>query len=133
MTNGAALDPAAVRAAAVRLRSAGVRTVVGTTVNAAGLTLAKSVPVARLDAFAAAGMGASPVWHAFCVDAAIAFTDAITAVGDLRLRLDADSVRDLGGGIAGVWSTTTSRTEHPILVVPVDFSVQWCDASRPNG
>ena len=100
MTNGAALDPAAVRAAAVRLRSAGVRTVVGTTVNAAGLTLAKSVPVARLDAFAAAGMGASPVWHAFCVDAAIAFTDAITAVGDLRLRLDADSVRDLGGGIA---------------------------------
>ncbi len=86
------------------LTSSGVRSVMGTSVNAAGLTLAKSVPLARLDVFHRAGMGASPVWHVFCIDAAIAWTDTISAVGDLRLRLDIEAVRDLGGGLA--WGPT---------------------------
>ncbi|MFE4055182.1 glutamine synthetase [Streptomyces sp. NPDC059096] len=79
---------------------AGVRTVIGAVVNSAGLTLAKSVPVARLGAFHRSGMGAAGVWHVFCADGAIAFTDSIGAVGDLRLRLDLDGLRDLGGGLA---------------------------------
>ena len=87
-----------------KLTSSGVRSVIGTAVNAAGLTLAKSVPLARLDAFHSAGMGASPVWHVFCIDAAIAWTDTISAVGDLRLRLDIEAVRDLGDGLA--WGPT---------------------------
>ncbi len=87
-----------------KLSSSGVRMVMGTAVNAAGLTLAKSVPLARLDAFHGAGMGASPVWHVFCIDAAIAWTDTISAVGDLRLRLDIEAVRDLGDGLA--WGPT---------------------------
>jgi glutamine synthetase len=78
----------------------GVGTVVGTVVNAAGLTLAKSVPLTGLDAFHRAGLGASPVWLVFCIDGAIAFTETISAVGDLRLRLDLDALRKCGDGLA---------------------------------
>jgi glutamine synthetase len=82
-------------------------------VNASGLTLAKSVPVARLEAFHRVGLGVSPVWHVFCIDGAIAFTEDISAVGDLRLRLDLDALRDLGDGLAwapaDVWSQAGER------------------------
>ena len=86
--------------AAGRLQEAGVRLVIGSMVNAAGITLAKSVPVARLGSFHRAGMGAAPVWHVFCIDGGIAFTDSISAVGDLRLKIDPDRVRSLGGSLA---------------------------------
>ncbi|MFJ2115209.1 MULTISPECIES: hypothetical protein [unclassified Streptomyces] len=82
------------------LTQTGVHTVMGTVVNPAGITLAKSVPVARLDTFHRAGLGAAAVWHAFCADSGIAFSPSITAVGDLRIRLDAEVVRNLGGGVA---------------------------------
>ena len=95
-----AFDAADLDAAADRLQQAGIRLVIGTMVNAAGITLAKSVPVARLGAFHRAGMGAAPVWHVFCIDGAIAFTDSISAVGDLRLRIDPTGLRCLGGGLA---------------------------------
>ena len=86
--------------AAGRLQEAGVRLLVGTMVNAAGITLAKSVPVARFGSFHRAGMGAAPVWHVFCIDGGIAFTDSISAVGDLRLRIDPNGLRSLGGSLA---------------------------------
>jgi glutamine synthetase len=82
------------------LAAAGVRSVIGSVVNAAGLTLAKIVPLERLHVFHNAGLGVSPVWHAFCIDGHIAFTDKITAVGDERVRLDLESVRNLGDGLA---------------------------------
>lgn len=82
------------------LEAAGVRRVLGTMVNASGLLLAKAVPLARVDAFARHGLGAAPVWDVFTVDGAIAFTDAISAVGDRRLRLDTDALADLGDGLA---------------------------------
>ncbi|MGI9085091.1 MAG: sensor histidine kinase [Aeromicrobium sp.] len=87
------------------LRDAGARSVAGTMVNAAGLTHAKSAPVERLGDFHRAGLGAAPVWDVFCLDAGIAFTDDITAVGDLRLRIDltadlaVDTLRDVARGI----------------------------------
>jgi glutamine synthetase len=82
------------------LQRAGVRSLIGTVVNSAGLVLAKSVPVERVTAFHRSGMGAADVWHVFCIDGAIAFTDAISAVGDQRLRIDLEAVKDLGGGLA---------------------------------
>ena len=91
------------------LEAAGVRRVIGTMVNASGLVLAKAVPLARLDAFATAGLGAAPVWDVFTVDGAIAFTDAITAVGDRRLRLDTDALAVLGDGLA--WAPTDLVTQ----------------------
>ncbi|HTY26708.1 MAG TPA: fatty acid--CoA ligase family protein [Mycobacterium sp.] len=68
-----------------QLDAAGVATVVGTVVNPAGLTHAKTVPIQRANAFADPGLGASPVWHGFAIDrAGIAFTEGISVVGDQR-------------------------------------------------
>lgn len=89
---------------AERLRGADVQVVLGTMINAAGLTLAKSVPVARLAEFASSGVGSAPVWDVFAVDGGIAFTEAITAVGDRRLRIDLEALRILGDGRA--WAPT---------------------------
>lgn len=83
------------------LQANGVGTVVGTVVNPAGLTMAKTVPLERATAFADPGLGASPTWHGFAIDqSGIAFTDAISVVGDHRVRIDADSLRPIGGGLA---------------------------------
>ena len=82
------------------LEAAGVRTVIGTVVNASGITLAKSVPLARLKIFHDSGMGAAPVWHVFTIDGGIAFTDSITTVGDMRLKIDTAGLRVLQGGRA---------------------------------
>ena len=48
MTEIASADESAVAKAQRELEAAGVRTVIGTVVNASGITLAKSVPLARL-------------------------------------------------------------------------------------
>jgi glutamine synthetase len=82
------------------LQSAGVRLVLGSIVNASGLTLAKSVPIGRLAAFQRAGMGASPVWDVFTPDGNIAFTKNISAVGDWRLRIDIAMLRLISEGLA---------------------------------
>lgn len=83
-----------------RLADDGVDIVIGSMCNSAGIALAKSVPLQRLNSFHAAGLGASPTWNVFCIDGAIAFTDAIGVVGDLRLRLDTDALHVLDGGVA---------------------------------
>ncbi|MHA7290407.1 type I glutamate--ammonia ligase [Arthrobacter sp. MDT3-24] len=100
MTEIASADESAVAKAQRELEAAGVRTVIGTVVNASGITLAKSVPLARLKAFHQSGMGAAPVWHVFTIDGGIAFTDSITPVGDMRLKIDIGGLRVLQGGRA---------------------------------
>lgn len=92
-----------------QLQRSGVRQVLGTMVNASGLLLAKSVPLARLEAFQTAGMGTAPVWDVFTVDGGIAFTDAITAVGDRRLRIDPSRLRVIGPGQA--WAPANVCTQ----------------------
>lgn len=92
------------------LETAGVRSVLGTTVNAAGLTLAKSVPLPRLETFYRTGLGAARVWPVFCIDAAIASTPGIDATGDLRLQIDIDALHDLGAGLA--WAPADLRTQQ---------------------
>ncbi|MGK2880018.1 MAG: glutamine synthetase family protein [Mycobacterium sp.] len=83
------------------LEAAGVHTVVGTVVNAAGLTHAKTVPLSRIQSFIDPGLGASPVWHVFAIDqAGIAFTGDISAVGDERVRIDPGQLHHLGNGLA---------------------------------
>ncbi|MBT2553043.1 glutamine synthetase family protein [Arthrobacter sp. ISL-5] len=100
MTQITSAEEPAVARAQRELQDAGVRTVIGTVVNAAGVTLAKSVPLARLGAFHQSGMGAAPVWHVFTIDGGIAFTDTITPVGDMRLKIDIAGLRVLPGGRA---------------------------------
>lgn len=88
-------------AAIAQLEAEGVDTVIGTVVNPAGLTLAKTVPLRRTNTFAEPGLGASPSWHAFAIDqSGIAFTDDVGVVGDQRLRLDLSALRIVGDGLA---------------------------------
>ena len=83
------------------LQANGVGTVVGTVVNPAGLTLAKTVPLERATVFVDPGLGASPTWHGFAIDqSGIAFTDAISVVGDHRVRIDPEGLRSIGAGMA---------------------------------
>lgn len=82
------------------LVGAGVQLVVGFVTNGSNLVHAKSMPVARTADFVAAGAGMSPVYSGYSVDGTIQPTRHYGAVGDLRLRLDSQSVRVLADGLA---------------------------------
>jgi glutamine synthetase len=91
----------AAMAAIAQLAANGFVALVGTVVNPAGLVHAKTVPLARAEAFVNPGLGASPVWHVFAIDQAGVVTGgAIGVVGDLRIRIDWTAVRVLGDGLA---------------------------------
>jgi len=93
--------PPLAAAAIAQLEAEGVDAVIGTVVNAAGLTHAKTVPIRRTNTFADPGVGASPVWHVFAIDqTGIAFTDSIGVVGDQRIRIDLSALRIIGDGLA---------------------------------
>ena len=88
-------------AAIAQLEAKGVDTVIGSAVNPAGLTQAKTVPIRRTSTFADPGLGASPSWHAFAIDqTGIAFTDDVGVLGDQRLRIDLSALRIIGDGLA---------------------------------
>lgn len=90
-------------------------TVVGTIVNPAGLTLAKTVPARRASTFIDPGLGASPTWHGFAIDrCGIAFTDDISVVGDQRLRIDPDCLRPVGGGLAWAPASFFDQDGNPV-------------------
>jgi glutamine synthetase len=88
-------------AAIAQLESDGVATLIGTVVNPAGLTHAKTIPLRKMGAFADPGLGASPVWHVFAIDqTGIVFGENIGVVGDQRIRIDLGALRILGDGLA---------------------------------
>ncbi|MEB4209942.1 glutamine synthetase family protein [Mycobacterium sp. 94-17] len=98
-------------AAIAQLEAEGVDTVIGTVVNPAGLTLAKTVPIRQTNTFADPGLGASPSWHAFAIDqTGIAFTAETGVVGDQRLRIDLSALRIVGDGLA--WAPATFFSQH---------------------
>lgn len=86
-------------AAIAQLEAEGVDTVIGTAVNPAGLTQAKTVPIRRTNTFADPGLGASPSWHAFVIDQT-GIADVVGVVGDQRLRIDLSALRIIGDGLA---------------------------------
>ncbi|WKG00946.1 glutamine synthetase family protein [Mycolicibacterium sp. HK-90] len=102
MTAGSSGPAKPLAAAAIaQLESDGVATLIGTVVNPAGLTQAKTVPLRRMGIFADPGLGASPVFHAFTIDqTGIAKSEAIGVVGDQRIRIDLGALRILGDGLA---------------------------------
>ena len=88
-------------AAIAQLESDGVATLIGTVVNPAGLTHAKTVPLRRMGTFADPGLGASPVWHVFAIDqVGTVFGEKTGVVGDQRIRIDLSGLRILGDGLA---------------------------------
>ena len=86
-------------AAIAQLEAEGVDTVIGTAVNPAGLTQAKTVPIRRANTFADPGLGASPSWHAFVIDQT-GIADVVPVIGDQRLRIDLSALRIIGDGLA---------------------------------
>jgi glutamine synthetase len=98
----AAMAAKALAAAAIaQLEADGVATLIGTVVNPAGLTLAKTVPLRRIGTFADPGLGASPVWHVFAIDqVGTVFGENTGVVGDQRIRIDLSALRILGDGLA---------------------------------
>ncbi|MGY1601535.1 glutamine synthetase [Geodermatophilus sp. SYSU D00815] len=87
------------------LRAAGVVGVVLPWVDTTGVTRVKSVPLDRLPAAAAWGVGMSPVFDAFLFDDSIvAGRFAGSAVGDLRLHPDLDRLTVLAGQPGWAWA-----------------------------
>ncbi|WP_435582367.1 glutamine synthetase family protein [Amycolatopsis thermoflava] len=107
------LDDAQLAAVERRLADAGCRLLAGTVVDPAGVTRAKFVPPHRARDFHRAGLGASPSWHVFCIDNAIAFTPDLGVVGDLRLRADLDALRLLGDGLAWAPAEVSTQDGEP--------------------
>ncbi|OBG43604.1 glutamine synthetase [Mycobacterium alsense] len=104
-------------AAIAQLEAEGVDTVIGTVVNPAGLTQAKTVPIRRTNTFADPGLGASPSWHAFAIDqTGIAFTDDVGVVGDQRLRIDLAALRIVGDGLAWAPAAFFEQDGTPVPV-----------------
>lgn len=94
-------EPVGSAATVTALEAAGVRTLIGTVVNAAGLTQVKVVPLDRVAVFADHGLGTSPTWHVFAIDQiGIVVSDQIGVVGDRRVRVDLAGLHLLGGGLA---------------------------------
>lgn len=94
------LDDAELKLIDEEFAAAGVRLLLASVVDMAGVARAKSVPASRSAAFHRSGMGASPTWNVFCIDNAIAFTSRLGVAGDLRLRADLAARRLLGDGLA---------------------------------
>lgn len=102
-------------AAIAHLEAEGVDTVIGTVVNPAGLTLAKTVPIRRTNTFADPGLGASPSWHAFAIDqTGIAFTGEVGVIGDQRVRIDLSALRIVGDGLAWAPAAFFSQDGAPV-------------------
>ena len=103
-------EPAGSAAKVAALEAAGVRTLIGTVVNAAGLTQVKVVSLDRVAVFADHGLGTSPTWHVFAIDqAGIVVSDEIGVVGDRRVCADLAGVALLGDGVA--WAPCSFFTQ----------------------
>ncbi len=93
-----------------QLRAAGLRTLSGVISDSGGVMRSKSVPAARIESFARSGMGASLTWPQFCVDNAVAITEVVGVVGDLRLTVDLDSAVVLEHGLG--WAVADVRDQE---------------------
>jgi glutamine synthetase len=79
------------------------------------LTLAKVVSARAAATFADPGLGASPTWHGFAIDrSGIAFTDAISVVGDQRLRIDRHAIRLIDDGLAWAPASFFDQDGNPV-------------------
>ncbi|MDX6233324.1 MAG: glutamine synthetase, partial [Nocardioidaceae bacterium] len=87
------------------LAAAGVQCIVMTTVDNAGITLYKTIPVARLEAVVARGVGISPVFDAFLIDDSTVPTSPLAVVnGDLRWLPDPFALRPLAAQPGWAWA-----------------------------
>ena len=87
------------------LIGAGVQCIAITTVDNAGITLYKTIPVGRLESVVARGVGISPVFDAFLVDDSTVPTSPLAVVhGDLRWLPDPFALRMLAAQPGWAWA-----------------------------
>ncbi|NED33066.1 glutamine synthetase family protein [Streptomyces sp. SID8499] len=100
------------------LAGRGVHGVVLSYVDTAGITRIKTIPVAKLPAAAAWGVGMSPVFDTFLANDAIVATDVLGSPdGDLRLYPDLDQLVALAAQPGWAWAPVDRITQdgerHP--------------------
>ncbi len=105
-------------ALAAELAGRGVHGVVLAYVDTAGIGRVKTIPVAKLPAAAAWGVGMSPVFDTFLADDSVVTTDALGSPdGDLRLYPDLDELTVLAGQPGWAWAPVDRITQdgegHP--------------------
>lgn len=92
------------------LQAVGVRRLAITTVNNAGQTLVKTIPMARLAEAVIEGVGLSPVSDAFLVDGSIDPAHRLARPdGDLRLVADVHRLALLDGQTGWAWAPATRQ------------------------
>lgn len=100
------------REVADALSSSGVRAVAMTWVDNAGITRVKAVPVGRLEAACASGVGMSPVFDVYLSDDSMTSTAQTGGpVGDLRLFPDLDRLVQLHPEPRWAWAPVDRRTQ----------------------
>ena len=97
---------------AAALADRGIAAVALTSVDNAGITRVKTVPVGRLADAVTAGVGISPVFDVFLVDDSITTSAHIGGpVGDLRLYPDLDALTRLSGQPGWAWAPADRYTQ----------------------
>ncbi|GID48989.1 glutamine synthetase [Actinoplanes capillaceus] len=100
-------------AGVLELRERGVRGVILSYVDTAGINRVKTVPLSRLEHAVHWGVGMSPVFDVFLADDSITSTDRLGGPdGDLRLRPDLDRLVVLSGQPGWAWAPADRFTQH---------------------
>jgi glutamine synthetase len=111
-------EPRSPAALAEQLAGRGVDGIALTFVDNAGITRVKGIPVSRLEAATARGVGMSPVFDVFLLDDSITASATSTGpVGDLRLYPDLRRLVELAAQPGWAWAPVDRRTQsgdvHP--------------------
>ena len=118
------------------LRDRGVRGVILSYVDTAGINRIKTVPLHRLDDAARWGVGMSPVFDVFLADDSITGTDRLGSPdGDLRLRPDLDRLVVLAGQPGWAWAPVDRFTQDgdPWIADQRGFARRMADRAAAEG
>ncbi|GIE85532.1 glutamine synthetase family protein [Actinoplanes regularis] len=97
----------------LQLRERGVRGVILSYVDTAGINRIKTVPLSRLEHAVQWGVGISPVFDVFLADDSTTSTDRLGGPdGDLRLRPDLDRLVVLAGQPGWAWAPADRFTQE---------------------
>jgi glutamine synthetase len=118
------------------LRERGVRAVILSYVDTAGINRVKTVPLSRLDDAVRWGVGMSPVFDVFLSDDSITSTDRLGGPdGDLRLRPDPGRVVVLAGQPGWAWAPVDRFTQdgQPWIADSRGFCRRMVDRAAAEG
>ncbi|RSM44797.1 glutamine synthetase [Actinoplanes sp. ATCC 53533] len=118
------------------LHDRGVRGVILSYVDTAGINRIKAVPLSRLDDAVRWGVGMSPVFDTFLADDSVTSTDLLGGPdGDLRLRPDLDRLVVLAGQPGWAWAPADRFTQEgePWLADQRGFARRTAELAAADG